>query len=67
MLKTPRCFARECIHYLGVKNDGTEDTERNYCKAFPDRIPDEIAYGKDLHLTPHVGDHGIQFEKGATT
>lgn len=33
------------------------------CDAFPDGIPDEIAYGDDLHLRPVLGDRGLQFEK----
>lgn len=44
--------------------DGTERTERVVCAAFPDRIPDEIAYGDKLHLQPYPGDRGIQYEKG---
>jgi len=32
------------------------------CKAFPKRIPQEILDGKNLHLKPVEGDHGIQFE-----
>ena len=38
---------------IGVKNDGDEQTERNYCKAFPDGIPEEIAYGNNKHYTIH--------------
>jgi hypothetical protein len=50
MLKTPTCYIRGCTHYLGVlQPDGTEDTEVNYCKAFPNGIPRDIAYGKNLH------------------
>jgi len=63
MIITPQCFKRNCKHFLGVKNDGDETTERVYCAAFPDRIPNKIAYGDNLHLTPVEGDHGIQFEK----
>jgi len=65
MLLEPECRKRRCKHYLGVKNDSEpfdESKERNYCEAFPDGIPEEIAYGDNLHLTPFPGDHGIQFE-----
>ena len=50
MLIEPTCFTRKCKNYSGVKNDGNELTERNFCKAFPDGIPDEIAYGDNKHL-----------------
>lgn len=52
MLATPKCWKRDCKHYIGVKQDKGKDgeydegTERNVCKYFPDGIPDEIAYGK---------------------
>ncbi|MFO7776003.1 MAG: hypothetical protein R6W89_09420 [Candidatus Hydrogenedentota bacterium] len=40
-----------------------ETTEVVVCKAFPDGIPHEIAYGDNEHLTPFPGDHGILYEK----
>jgi hypothetical protein len=46
-----------------MQPDGTEMSEKNACKAFPDGIPNVIAYGEDLHLEPFEGDNGIQFEK----
>lgn len=64
MIIEPICYARNCKHFLGVSQpDGTEMTERVICKAFPDGIPDEIAYGKNLHITPYPGDNGIQYER----
>lgn len=63
MLLPPKCFLRKCVHYLGVKNDGDETTERNYCSAFPDGIPSEIAYGDNPHTKPYEGDNGIQYKK----
>lgn len=67
MIEEPKCFKRKCVHFLGVKSDpgeeSTEVNERPVCKAYPNRIPPEIAYGKILHLEPYPGDHGIQFEK----
>jgi hypothetical protein len=32
------------------------------CKAFPDRIPDDILDGIEMHRSPVRGDHGIQYE-----
>ena len=64
MLIEPRCSVRRCKHFLGVvQPDGTESTERNYCSAFPDGIPGDIAYGDNLHLDPVEGDLGIQYEQ----
>ena len=49
---------------MGVKNDGDESTERPYCAAFPDGIPEEIAYGDNKHLKPIEGQgNDIVFEK----
>ena len=53
MIAEPICWKRKCRHLIGVKNDGDERTERNYCEAFPDGIPKEIAYGNNKHFTVH--------------
>lgn len=64
MLREPNCHKRKCKHFLGVRNDGDETTERNYCEAFPDRIPSEIAYGDNLHDKPMPDqDNDIVYEK----
>lgn len=63
MLLEPRCSERNCIHFQGVRNDGDESTERVFCVAFPDRIPNKIAYGKNKHTRAVKGDHGIRFEE----
>lgn len=63
MLAQPRCSARHCKHLLGARNDGQEYNERPICAAFPDGIPEEIAYGDNLHTRPYPGDHGIQYER----
>lgn len=60
VLKQPECSKRSCKHFMGVK--GEEPDQKVFCKAFPDGIPNEIAYGPNKHLTPVNGDHGIQFE-----
>jgi len=64
MLLQPNCSKRKCKHYLGIiQPDGTEMTECVACEAFPEGIPDEIAYGDNDHTSPFTGDNGIQFEK----
>jgi hypothetical protein len=65
MLAEPKCYTRRCKHFLGVKWYGDEEsTENNYCEAFPDGIPQEIAYGDNKHLKP-LSDQGneIVYEK----
>jgi len=65
MILQPKCYDRKCIHYKGINQpDGTEQTERPYCAAFPDGIPTDIAYGKDKHLEARSGQGNIiVFEK----
>ena len=64
-LSEPKCYARKCKHFIGVKKpkDSVEDGEILVCKAFPNGIPDSIAYGNNKHITSFLEDHGIQFEK----
>lgn len=61
MIAEPRCSERMCVHFRGVKGTEEED-QRVVCDAFPNGIPEEIAYGKNLHTKPVSGDHGIRFE-----
>lgn len=64
MLARSRCWERGCKHYNGaIQPDGTELTETHACAAFPEGIPDDIAYGENLHLDEVEGDHGITFER----
>ena len=63
MLREPKCFARDCVNFLGVNNEQNETKQLLICKAFLGGIPDVIAYGSDLHLKPFPGDRGLQFEK----
>jgi len=65
-----RCFKRHCIHHLGIRNtpNAPEDElgayEVPFCNAFPKGIPDEIAYGDNLHLVPLENQgNDIVFEK----
>jgi hypothetical protein len=51
MMSEPMCSVRNCKHLGGVEQgDGSEETERVVCTAYPKGIPDEIAYGSDRHL-----------------
>ena len=61
MLREPRCSERRCVHLTGVQGED-EFNQRIVCKAFPNGIPDEIAYGDNPHTSPFPGDHGIQYE-----
>jgi len=65
MIKEPNCYKRKCRFYLGITQpDGSELTERPYCAAYPDGIPDDIAYGKDKHLkVRNDQDNDIVFEQ----
>lgn len=64
MLPRPQCFKRRCRHFIGVKQpDRTEATEVVVCNAFPEGIPEVIAFGNDKHIQPFPGDNGIQYEK----
>jgi len=66
MLAEPKCFIRNCKYYIGVSQpDGTEMTERNVCEAYPEQIPNDIAYGDDLHLKKRTDQtNDIVYEKG---
>jgi len=66
MITPPKCFDRGCVHYLGIwQPDGTELTERPVCLAFPEEIPDEIAYGPDKHTSVAPDQKGtLVFKKG---
>jgi hypothetical protein len=66
MLAEPNCYTRSCIHNVRViQPDGTEMTERPACDAYPNGIPEDIAYGDDLHLEVRDDqDNEITFKKG---
>jgi hypothetical protein len=65
MLREPNCSKRQCKHYQGIiQPDDTEQSEVNYCSAFPNGIPQEIAYGENKHLIPLQGQaNDIVYEK----
>ena len=56
-----------CLHCKHYFDDDDEDSERfnepSACDAFPEGIPEEIFFGRNLHKEPYPGDHGITFEQ----
>jgi len=60
----PKCWKRQCKHWIDLVEMGGEEDDRIWpvCRAFPEGIPEEIAYGDDEHLNPFSGDNGIQYE-----
>jgi hypothetical protein len=64
MILEPNCSKRRCVHFrLEGRVEGMPPSP--VCAAFPKGIPEEIAYGDNLHLEPYPGDHGIQYEAEA--
>jgi hypothetical protein len=59
----PQSQCRSCRHFIGVDQpDGTEETERLVCFAFPDGISEKIVANLVSHRKPIPGDGGIQWE-----
>lgn len=46
-------YCLTCKHYQGIQT----------CKAFPEKIPDEIFTGLENHDKPYPGDNGIRYEE----
>ena len=64
MLDEPNCYKRRCKHFIGVEGGCTEDHEYFVCEAFPEGIPDQIAYGRNKHLKVFKGQaNEIVYEK----
>lgn len=46
----PNCYRRRCKYFWGIyQPDDSEDFETINCEAFPEGIPDDIAYGENKH------------------
>ena len=65
MLLVANCNKRKCKYFIGVKQpDNTEMSERVVCEAYPDGIPNDIAYGDDKHFKVRKDqDNEIVFKK----
>lgn len=63
VLAEPACFTRRCKHFVGTNVPEVGGVEKVVCVSFPEGIPDEIAYGDNLHIKSFLGDNGIQYEK----
>lgn len=58
-----KCGVRYCKYFRGTRLLG--DKEIYYCKVFKDGIPNDIAFGDNLHLLPIEGqDSKIVFGRG---
>lgn len=58
------CQERKCKHFIGELFDNQNDLMLDLCNAFPSGIPDEIAYGDELHIQPLAGqENNIVFEE----
>ncbi len=69
MLLETNCSMRGCVFFDGVKFEPGEDggnAANNAipaCLAFPDGIPNAIAYGRNDHTKPYKGDGGTQYKR----
>ena len=56
-VKQGKCYERRCKHFQGTAMG------HDFCEAFPDGVPDEIAHGENLHTAPLQDQgNGIVFE-----
>ena len=68
MIEEPRCFSRDCRHFQGVEQRGPNEADQILvCPAYPNGIPDRIAYGTELHLIAQDDQvpNGVVYEKGS--
>lgn len=64
-VEVAKCDDRGCKYFSGFRKLKS-GVIVNYCKAFPDGIPEAIAYGDNKHLKPLKGQkNDIVFEKEA--
>lgn len=59
MILIPKCFERKCKWFFGVTQpDNTELSEVVTCLAFPEGIPEDIAFGDNKHEKVQEGQVG---------
>lgn len=59
MISEPNCYKRGCKWYIGIyQPDNTEAVEVHHCLAFPEGIPEDIAFGDNKHETVQEGQVG---------
>ena len=64
MIRQPNCSKRRCKFYWGCEaRKEWGPVPQPICEAFPDGIPYAIAFGKNKHLKPFLGDNGIRYER----
>ena len=65
MLAEPNCYIRNCRHYWGhTRLFGTDESLVQVCAAYPNGIPDDIAYGPNEHSEVQEGQFGtLVYEK----
>ena len=67
MIDRPRCYERKCRHFDGLSKVGGGKGDRGevfVCPAFPKGIPEDIAYGRNLHFTEDPRQEGsLTFEE----
>ncbi len=67
-INVPKCSERKCTNYIGMRElvEGDESSHKYICVAFIFEIPDEIAYGDELHVNPLWKQHNdIVYEEEA--
>jgi len=65
MIQLPTCLKRQCSNYRGLNTNHFEEIDkRHYCVIYPDRIPDDIAFGdtecKDFKEIKETGKTNLQ-------
>ena len=64
-IQEPKCSKRHCTWFSGAIKVSDNPVPVNVCRAFPNGIPDDIAYGGNKHSEVIEGQEGgFVFKKG---